>query len=285
MLYKKYTFHITLRYNIRMINLKEKLVAKPNSSRTKYGSSYLSSDKTSPPFGQRALETMIRQNVVERIKRGRYIATRGDQGRANPLTAYPEIIPELLLMGLDVRHYLSFHSALWHHGLLEQQSRTLFVAVDKQQRNFSHNQTIIKFIRLRKDSFFGYEIEKIEGQDVHVASVEKALLDSLKYPQYVGPYPVVLNAIYTAWTLGTLNPETLVNYALRVGSPFLNRRLGYIMESFAIKGYEPLQKELGRTYATTLRGEPYSRKADTFVNHKWRILEEPETIYLARNLK
>ncbi|HEY7935102.1 MAG TPA: hypothetical protein VID48_14890 [Solirubrobacteraceae bacterium] len=187
-----------------------------------------------------------------------------------------------------LRHdwYLSWHSALWHYALIDQQSRRIYAAVTARKRPAVLGYQSIKFVTLAERKFFGrtqvYDFE----QPVWMATVEKAIIDSFDLPRLAAPVPVIANALRDAYRDGMLDVEQLVADAVRFGSPNLNRRLGFFMDLFDIPGSEPLALRVGRTYAVPLTPGRQPKVGEALVvNRRWRVYEEPSTIGTALELK
>ena len=106
-------------------------------------------------------------------------------------------------------YYLSWHTALFHYGLLEQQSSTIFCAVTRRKRSAEFHGFQVRFVTLRHDRFFGIEPASGYGGRVRIATVERALLDALERPELSAPFPVVIGAFADAAASGMLDAERL----------------------------------------------------------------------------
>lgn len=74
--------------------------------------------------------------------------------------------------------YVSFLSALVHHGVLVDALATIQVASPELAgRDRDAQPGPVDFIPIPRDLFFGFRIEPFEGETLPVASPEKALLD------------------------------------------------------------------------------------------------------------
>src|SRR4051794_21172519 len=73
---------------------------------------------------------MRQKGLLHTLQRGRYMVNlNGDSTTFARLPTLEPVAAAVLRLGIP--HYVSWHSALWHHGLIDQQSRRLFVAVTK----------------------------------------------------------------------------------------------------------------------------------------------------------
>jgi hypothetical protein len=81
-----------------------------------------------------------------------------------------------------------------------------------------------------------------------------------------------------------LDPERLVAYAIRMGGPVLNRRLGYFMEKLSIPGAGELEPHLGRKSAVTLQPGRAPRPGAK-VDPRWRVYDDDALVSSAKELK
>jgi hypothetical protein len=122
------------------------------------------------------------------------------------------------------------------------------------------------------------------GAAVWIADLEKTLLDSLDAPHLAGPMPVVIAALDQAARQGTLDPQRLVAYAIKMGGPVLNRRLGYFMEKLEIPGASELEPHLGRKSAVALQPGRAPRRGAK-VDPRWRVYSDEALVSSAKELK
>lgn len=131
--------------------------------------------------------------------------------------------------------YISFLSALNYYGLSDQFPVKITLATTKRKK---HRDYI--FVTLGKDRFFGYmKINKII-----IAEKEKALIDSLYLPKYAGGIKEVMRCFREA----EFDKKKLYNYALRMDTKSVIRRLGFIIDNIKLKFNFNLQNKIGRGY-------------------------------------
>lgn len=235
-----------------------------------------------PPRLPSVIQRMREKGRLHTLQRGRYLVCEepSPQLRLDAL----DPLADAILRRLNVDYYISWHSALWHHGLIDQQSRSILVAVTRRKRPARIRMWKVRFVTVAERKFFGRE--RIEDFDwpIWMATVEKALIDSFDRHVLAGAMPVVANALRRAWQDNLLDPDRLVADSIRFGGPTLNRRLGFFMELFGIPGWEPLALRVGRKYAVPLAPgfEPTEPQP---VNSRWRVYEDPTIIGAAEELK
>jgi|GEM_PF-3142996 len=236
------------------------------------------------------LSDMHKRGIAHPVQWGRYVVNI--DGASSPIASIYSLDPlaSVLLARLDEPYYLSWHSALWHHGLLEQQSNRLRVAVTFRKRDAHFETFDIQFVTVRPRKFFGWADAKSERPpaflkhlstsiaSIPVATVEKALIDSFDRPELAAPLSLVAAGLRTAWRSKRLDAERLVADAIRFDSPTVNRRLGFFMDLFEIPGSAPLALRLGRNHVIPL--EPGAAPRGK-TNHRWLVFADPVVVNTA----
>jgi predicted transcriptional regulator of viral defense system len=243
-------------------------------------------DPAGPPVSFYAtVDRLRRRNVLHVLQRGRYVLTRDRAPARSPRLDDLDPVADAVLRRLGHDYYVSWHSALWYHGLLDQQSRRIYVAVRGKKRDVQIGLATVRFVLTTERKFFGWERADDFEWPVNVATVEKALIDSLDRPQLAAPVPVVASAMRAAWRSGSLDPERLVDLTVRFRSPTVARRVGFFMDLYEIPGSDPLTLHLGRKYAVPLTPGDEPRGSTVPVNSRWRVFEHPDVIAAALELK
>jgi predicted transcriptional regulator of viral defense system len=234
----------------------------------------------------RAVARLVERGRLHRMQKGRYLYTTRPAPNSRLMSLDP--VADAVLRELDVPYYLSWHSALWHYGLIDQQSRTVFVALPQRgKRNVTMGMQRVRFVYASdSDKFFGGQLCEDFEWPVWIARPEKALIDSLDRPRLAMPVPVIADSLRSAYEEGLIKPEQLVADALAFNSPHLNRRLGFWMDLFGIPGADELTLRLGRGAAISLDpGRRYAAGQRPPANRKWLIYEDPGIIGTALELK
>jgi predicted transcriptional regulator of viral defense system len=161
--------------------------------------------------------------------------------------------------GLNWPSYLSFWSALNYHDLSDQTPKVLFFASVKRKRFIKG----FKYVVLSRKRFFGY----FSAGEAVVAEVEKAIVDCLLFPKYSGGAREIFSALKAG--LKELNVKKLADYALRVESKAVVRRLGFLLEECGFKGkeLELLSKHKGNGFELL---DPSLKRKNNF-EKKWLL--------------
>jgi len=234
-------------------------------------------------------ETLVRrlreQGLLHTIQRGRYLVNTDARPSQRPRLEALDPLATAILARLAVDYYLSWHSALWHYGLIDQQASRLFVAVkEARKRRARVGVYEIRFVTLNAERFFGYETVDDFDVPLPMAHAEKAIIDSFDRPELAAPVPVVANALRNAWQAQMLDTDRLVDYAIRFGSKAVIRRVGFFMDLYEIPGSDRLQPHIGRKSAMPLAPgrEPAKPRR---VNSRWLVYEDPAIVGPALSLK
>ena len=176
------------------------------------------------------IKALKNKKAIETIKGGLY-ALKG----ANEL---------VIGSHLNWPSYISFWSAMSYYGFTDQLPKTLFYATTKYRKKIKN----YKYVAISQKRFFGYT----KVGDITIAEKEKAVIDSLLFPKYCGGIKELINCIKSA--INELDKNKLLNYAVKVNSKAVLRRLGFILELIGCKetikkigkGYELLDPSLKR---------------------------------------
>ena len=106
-------------------------------------------------------------------------------------------------------------------------------------------------------------------ESVQVSDLERTIIDGLRQPEYCGGVTEVAKGLWMRHQ--DMQPTKLVDYALRIGTGAVLRRLGYLLELYAIappSELERLRSALSETYAPL---DPMLPGEGTHLR-RWRLL-------------
>ena len=200
------------------------------------------------------LHRLKTRGVLEEVERGTYALNYTD--------------PMLIASGLLFPSYLSFMSGLRFYNLTTQLPRTVLVACATSKKEIRKQTYGIQFVRLKKSRLFGYTRERMYGNKVAVVGeLEKVIVDSLLLPQYCP-----IDETFGALVDGKPNTERLVQYALRMDSTVLLKRLGYLLERAGTDVYGRLKGRLSRRYDRLNPFLPPGKKRE----RRWKLMINQE---------
>jgi predicted transcriptional regulator of viral defense system len=159
----------------------------------------------------RILNEMVEKGLARRLARGRYVLE----------DTYESLDSYALASQLEPASYVGFWSALHFHGLTEQVPQTIFVAVTTQKRSLDVQGQTVRFVRVSRESFFGYD----RYDRAVVSDPPKTILDCLRLPEYAGGVRAVARAIPD-----DLDVDRVVRYARRLDNGAVAARVGYLLD-------------------------------------------------------
>ena|SRR3990167_4045807 len=229
-----------------------------------------------------ALSQMIRNGVASRLKSGTFQLVPFELGFEREYLGNPYLVArELILSGRTKnQYYLSHSSAFDLHQMVTQPQLIVTVSSNRMMRPKMILGTEFRFVRCKINDLFGIEEMWIDkNEKIAVSDLERTLIDGLKQPEYCGGLIEVAKAFSIKHD--AIDPQKIIDYAMKLGVGAVNRRLGYLMELYGIGArihWEFLQKTLTATYQLLDPELP----AEGHYTAKWRLrLNIPEAQLLA----
>ena len=131
---------------------------------------------------------------------------------------------------------------------------------------------------MTKSQLFGIEEHWATKQEnVRVSDIDRTIVDGLKQPEYCGGLTEVAKGLWMQRE--KMHPERLVEYAIRLNIGAVIRRLGYLLELYAL-GTEETTKSLStRLTNTYVPLDPVLPSQGKHL-HRWRLRlnVEPEEL-------
>ena len=170
----------------------------------------------------------------------------------------------LAASGLMYPSYISFLSAYSYYQITMQMPRKIQVVARRQKKELKWGEYLVQFIKFPQKKFFGYKKEEYNDGTLVVAEKEKAIVDSLYLPEYCP-----LDETFHAMESG-IDIEKLVDYALRMDSIVLLKRLGYLLELKEEDIYPKVKNKFNKRYDLLNPLLKVEKKHKT--SRKWRLL-------------
>lgn len=187
-----------------------------------------------PAWVTRNLSTMVGQGRAIRLEKGAY-AIADSFGRIEPFAIGANLVD---------RGYVSLWSAADHYNLTTQDVSTVSVITDVIKPSLSIGQTgfTVSFHRTSKKRLFGFRDVAIGGTMARLADVEKMLIDLIWFYGAPGaPDGFQTMAIWrTAFEERRANGYVIAEYAARMDSQRLVRRVGFLLDQFGQPGADQL---------------------------------------------
>jgi len=191
-------------------------------------------------------------NLVKALKKKKVIKNIGKRKFSLYETNEFEIASEL-----NFPSYISFWSALNYYNLSDNNPKKIFIVTTKYSKEIYP----FKYVTLSKRRFFGY----VSVGRITIAEKEKAIVDCLLFPKYSGGIKEIKKAI--AISIKFIDKKKLIDYALRLESKAVIRRLGFLLEELGFKNLKVLENKIGRGYELL---DPTIEKKNN-LNKKWLL--------------
>lgn len=198
---------------------------------------------------------------LERVERGKYLTVplEGKEGWAEH--------PFLCVPGLVQPYYISYRTALAHYGWTEQIPYWVFVCTTKRKRDKSFQGYFYKFVTLKRSKFFGFTELELDHAKINIAEREKLIVDCLDRERYAGGIVEVTKALDAA--KDEIDSRRLIDYAIRMSSHVLCRRLGYLLDLLELGHSEVLLDHLGTFRPAWL--STVFEKEELYRDRRWRL--------------
>jgi predicted transcriptional regulator of viral defense system len=210
---------------------------------------------------------LVNRGVATRLKPGLFILVPYELGKEREYMGSPLIVARELVNGKD--YYLSHGTAMEIHGMVTQPQFVFYLTTPEKRRPVRIMGTDFQFITCKKEHFFGTIHHWVTKQEqVQISDLEKTIVDSLYRPEYCGGITEAAKGIWLRRQ--DVNVDRLIEYALKMDIGAVIRRLGYLLELYAIGSpeyLETLRSHLTETYA---RIDPILPAEGKFIR-KWRL--------------
>lgn len=212
------------------------------------------------------IHNLTKKRKLQRIEKAKYLLIPPEAWKAGEYTEEGIIIASQLIEP----YYLSYWTALSFYGWTEQPSKTIFVATQKNKLPLEIQGMMIKFIKLKKDKFFGFEDHWVGSQKVYVADKEKTIIDCLDQPRYCGEIVEVVKGLWNGRK--ELDHEKLLDYSLKLNNGAVIKRLGYLLDILELskpRTRKELLKYKTPNYAVL---DPGQKKTAVTRNGDWNLI-------------
>jgi len=125
---------------------------------------------------QELLSRYAKKNIVVKLRNGSYST------ESNPASVY------LISNKIYQPSYLSFETAMSHHGIIPETVYEVIAATTKTTREFNIQGKVFVYHKIKRPAYTGYTPIKIDGDTILMAEPEKALADYL-YFVHIGKKP------------------------------------------------------------------------------------------------
>lgn len=175
----------------------------------------------------------------------------------------------IISKALNNNSYVSFENALQFHGMFDQMLSRFASVTYERARKYKIVNSEIKFFKIKKDLYFGFQEHRIDMKLVNIASKEKAILDILYFCS--NDYYKSLVWEKLSDYKHDLNFYELMQYAERFNLSII-RQIGFFLDKLGI--------DTNNLYELTWNKRGYSKmtsNSETF-DSKWRLYFDDKII-------
>ena len=221
----------------------------------------------------KVLSQLINNGIVTRLKSGTFRLVPFELGFEREYLGNPYLVARELILsghkGIQEKYYLSYGSAFDLHQMVTQPQLIVYASSPRMMRSRTIQGTEFRFVRCKADDLFGItEIWIDKNEKVFASDLERTLLDGLRQPTYCGGFSEVAKGFYIKHHL--IDPQKLIDYAVKLDVGAVIRRLGYLMELYQIGSHihwDFLKTKLTFTYQLL---DPELAAAGPYIA-KWRL--------------
>lgn len=209
---------------------------------------------------------------LERIAHGKYLILPLAAGENAVYTEHEFVVASALVEPM----YVGYWSALNHHGLTEQLSRTVYIVTTARAQEREIHGVTYRPVTVTEQKFFGYQPTAVGSNQVNVSSIEKTLVDCADHPKFCGGISELAKATQNAVDT-QCSWDRVVEYLWRVGNGAATKRLVYLADQLDISlpEYEDLVENFTTGYP--LLDPTREEKGTRDSEYKLRLNVAPES--------
>jgi predicted transcriptional regulator of viral defense system len=213
------------------------------------------------------LHKAVRRGIVSRLKPGVFVIVPPELGTTAGYAGDPYLTAKRLAGSTPC--FISHASAMEIHRMVTQPQLVVFASSSKRLRSRTLHGREFRFVFIRPEHYFGTAKHWVTKQEpVDISDLERTVIDGLRQPEYCGGVTEVAKGLWMRHQ--DMQAKKLVDYALRITTGAVVRRLGYLLELYAIAPESELARlrdALTDTYAPL---DPMLPEEGTHMR-RWRL--------------
>lgn len=223
---------------------------------------------------QNLLYKLVKKGILTRLDSGLYNIVPFELGQSKEYLGNPYVVAREIVFNKvkseSADYYISHASAMEIHQMVTQPQLIVYTTVTKQiKKHPIILGTEFHFVTAKKDHYFGFEKHWVEKSEmVLVSDIEKTIIDCLKLPEYCGGITEIAKGLWIKKS--EIDPEKLVDYAIKIDKGVIYRRLGYLLEIYRIADEMLLQKLQEKISKKYLLLDPTLIDEGEY-NSKWKL--------------
>jgi predicted transcriptional regulator of viral defense system len=213
------------------------------------------------------LHKAVGRGLVSRLKPGVFIIIPPELGSSAEYSGDP-YLTAVKLAG-EGPCFISHASAMEIHRMVTQPQLVVFASSSKRIRSRKLHGTEFRFVFIKPEQYFGTVRHWATKQEtIDISDLERTIIDGLRQPEYCGGVTEVAKGLWMRHN--DVRVAKLVDYAFRLQIGAVSRRLGYLLELYAIAPDTELARlrtSLTPTYAPL---DPTLPKEGPYLK-RWRL--------------
>jgi predicted transcriptional regulator of viral defense system len=194
-----------------------------------------------------------KRGLVSRLKRGLFVIVPSELGSTTEYTGNPYLVARQLAG--HAPYFISHASAMELQRMVTQPQLVVFASSTKRIPTRTLQGTEFHFVLVKRAHFFGTTKHWVTKQEfVQVSDLERTVIDGLRQPEYCGGVADVAKALWMRHQ--DMQTAKLVDYALRLRVGAVTRRLGYLLDLYAIAPEAQLKRLRDALTKTYVRLDP-----------------------------
>ena len=220
-----------------------------------------------PGSASTLLHKAAKRGLISHLKRGLFIVIPSEMGSGREYAGNPYLIARRLAS--EAPYFISHASAMEIHRMVTQPQLAIFVSSTKRIPNQTLQNTEFRFVLLQADHYFGILQHWVSKQEsIVISDIERTVIDGLRQPHYCGGISEVAKGLWMRRK--DLQADKLVDYALRLNTGAVVRRLGYLMELYTIGSEGSLARLKEALTPTYVALDPTMPKEGPYLK-RWRL--------------
>jgi predicted transcriptional regulator of viral defense system len=235
-----------------------------------------------PSLASSLLHKAAKRGLISRLKRGVFVLVPPEMGSTADYSGDSYLVARRLAD--DTPSFISHASAMEIHRMVTQPQFVVFSSSTKRIPNRTLNGTAFRFVLIKPKHFFGTSKHWVTKQEsVDISDLERTVIDGLRQPEYCGGVTEVAKGLWMRHA--DMKATKLVDYALRLSVGAVTRRLGYLLELYAIAPELELARLRQSLTSTYVPLDPILPREGPYVA-SWRLQVNisPEELKGVRNI-
>jgi predicted transcriptional regulator of viral defense system len=221
----------------------------------------------SSPLASSLLHKAVRRGLVSRLKPGVFVIVPPELGSASDYAGDPYLTAKRLAGSAPC--FISHASAMEIQRMVTQPQFVVFASSSKRLRSRTLHGREFHYVFIRPEHYFGTMKHWVTKQEsVDISDLERTVIDGLRQPEYCGGITEVAKGLWMRRQ--DMQAKKLVDYALRISTGAVVRRLGYLLELYAIAAETELSRLRHALSETYVPLDPMLAKEGPHLR-RWRL--------------